>query len=202
VLTAGVLLAEIGDCRARYQTRDSLAAHAGQAAVAIQSGKHTAACFGGDATKDDARRSADWPTAPATGIPGPKTTTPLLVLAVTITPALRTLGRAWSRIIWRCWQDHARYDAALHRALQHHITVTIPAPPDGRADIAGTQRMAAAAVAHTPVRKDRAHTLDHHTAGVTTARLDTGRLLLPAADLKQQIRWTLSAPAGTTSKSA
>jgi transposase len=34
VLTAGVVLAEIGDCRARYQTRDSLAADAGQAAVA------------------------------------------------------------------------------------------------------------------------------------------------------------------------
>src|ERR1035441_5869260 len=39
VICAAELLAEIGDCRARYPTRDSLAADAGQAAVAIESGK-------------------------------------------------------------------------------------------------------------------------------------------------------------------
>jgi hypothetical protein len=43
--------------------------------------------FGAGATNDYAQRSADWPTAPATGIPGPKTTTPRLVPAATITPA-------------------------------------------------------------------------------------------------------------------
>ena len=45
VLTAAELLAEIGDCRARYPTRDTLAGDAGQAAVAIESGKRKAACF-------------------------------------------------------------------------------------------------------------------------------------------------------------
>ena len=40
--------------------------------------------------------------------------------------ALRTLGRAWSRIIWRCWQTHTPYDPARHTGLQQHITVTIP----------------------------------------------------------------------------
>jgi transposase len=44
-ITAAELLAEIGDCRARYPTRDSLAADAGQAAVAIESGKRKTACF-------------------------------------------------------------------------------------------------------------------------------------------------------------
>ena len=39
VITAAELLAEIGDCRGRYPTRDTLAADAGQAAVAIESGK-------------------------------------------------------------------------------------------------------------------------------------------------------------------
>ena len=39
------LLSEIGDCRARYPTRDTLAGDAGQAAVAIESGKRKAACF-------------------------------------------------------------------------------------------------------------------------------------------------------------
>ena len=40
--------------------------------------------------------------------------------------ALRTVGRAWSRIVWRCWQDRVPYDPARHRALQRHVTVTIP----------------------------------------------------------------------------
>ena len=39
VITAAELLAEIGDCRARYPFRDALAGDAGQAAVAIESGK-------------------------------------------------------------------------------------------------------------------------------------------------------------------
>ena len=45
VVTAAELLAEIGDCRARYPTRDALAADAGQAAVAIESGKRKTASF-------------------------------------------------------------------------------------------------------------------------------------------------------------
>lgn len=28
--------------------------------------------------------------------------------------AIRTLGRAWLRILWRCWQDRVPYDSALH----------------------------------------------------------------------------------------
>ena len=45
MITAAELLAEIGDCRARYPSRDALAGDAGQAAVAIESGKRKAACF-------------------------------------------------------------------------------------------------------------------------------------------------------------
>ena len=45
VITAAELLAEMGDCRGRYPTRDTLAGDAGQAAVAIESGKRKAACF-------------------------------------------------------------------------------------------------------------------------------------------------------------
>ena len=47
--------------------------------------------------------------------------------------ALRTVGRAWCRIVWRCWQDRTPYDPARHRALQRHITVTIPTPVGPRA---------------------------------------------------------------------
>jgi hypothetical protein len=43
VVTAAGLLAEIGDCRVRYPTRDTLAADAGQAAVAVESGERLTA---------------------------------------------------------------------------------------------------------------------------------------------------------------
>jgi hypothetical protein len=45
VLTASVMLAEIGDCRARYPTHESLAGDAGQSPVAVESGKHKVAHF-------------------------------------------------------------------------------------------------------------------------------------------------------------
>ena len=32
--------------------------------------------------------------------------------------AIRILGRAWLRVIWRMWQDRVPYDPALHRGLQ------------------------------------------------------------------------------------
>ena len=45
VITAAEMLAEMGDCRARYPPRDALAGDAGQAAVAIESGKRKTARF-------------------------------------------------------------------------------------------------------------------------------------------------------------
>ncbi|HEV3093234.1 MAG TPA: transposase [Solirubrobacteraceae bacterium] len=50
VICAAGLLAEIGDNRARYPTRDALAADAGQAPVTIQSGKRSNATFRWPAT--------------------------------------------------------------------------------------------------------------------------------------------------------
>ena len=87
VICAAELLAEIGDCRGRYPSRDSLAADAGQAAVAIESGKRKAACFRWGCNSAYGPRSPHWPTAPATGTPGPKTSTPPLSPAGTTTPA-------------------------------------------------------------------------------------------------------------------
>jgi hypothetical protein len=31
---------------------------------------------------------------------------------------IRVLARAWIRVIWRCWQDHAAYDPARHGNAQ------------------------------------------------------------------------------------
>jgi hypothetical protein len=35
--------------------------------------------------------------------------------------AVRILARAWLFVIWHCWQDHAAYDPAGHRALQRRL---------------------------------------------------------------------------------
>jgi transposase len=171
VICAAALLAEIGDCRTRYPTRDSLAADAGQAAVAIESGKYKAARFRWGCNKrlraafctlaDSTRHWHPWAqdryaTARARGHDHPR--------------ALRTIGRAWSRVLWRCWQDHTPYDPARHRALQQHITVTIPTSSGPRPDLAATQRMAGAAVTQRAARRAEREALDSKPTSATTPR--------------------------------
>ena len=78
--------------------------------------------------------------------------------------ALRTLGRAWSRIIWRCWQARTPYDPARHTGLQQHITVTIPDPSGPRPDLPATQRMAGAAVTQRAARRAERAALDSKPA--------------------------------------
>jgi len=156
VICAAELLAEIGDCRARYPTRDTLAADAGQAAVAKESGKYKAATFRWACNKrirgavgtlaDSTRHHNPWAqdlyaTARGRGHDHPR--------------AIRTLGRAWCRILWRCWQDGVPYDPARHRALQQHITVTIPTLSGPVVDHHGTQRMLAGAVATAAIPREQ-----------------------------------------------
>jgi len=161
VITAAELLAEMGDCRGRYPTRDTLAGDAGQAAVAIESGKRKAACFRWGCNKrlrnafhtlaDSSRHHNPWAQdlyaqACERGHDHPR--------------ALRTVGRAWSRIVWQCWQDGVPYDPARHRALQRHVTVTIPPSSGPVPDIAATQRMAGAAVTRRAARRGEREALD------------------------------------------
>jgi transposase len=118
VVTAAGLLAEIGDNRARYPTDQALAADAGQAPVAIESGKHRTAAFRRACDKrlrthlcvlaDSTRHWHPWAAhvyarARTRGQDHPH--------------AIRTLGRAWTRILWRCWQDHTPYDPNNHGNL-------------------------------------------------------------------------------------
>ena len=84
VICAAELLAEIGDCRARYPTRDTLA-DAGHAAVAIDPANAKPPASAGPATSGCAQRSAPSRTPPATTTPGRKTPTP--APAGTTTPA-------------------------------------------------------------------------------------------------------------------
>jgi transposase len=161
VICAAELLSEIGDCRARYPTRDALAGDAGQGAVAIESGKRKAASFRWGCNKrlraafctlaDSTRHWHPWAqdryaAARARGHEHPR--------------ALRTVGRAWCRIVWQCWQERTPYDPARHRALQQHIAVTIPTPSGPRPDLAATQRMAGDAVTEMAARRAEREALD------------------------------------------
>jgi len=144
-LTAAIMVAEIGDCRGRYPNRDALCGDAGQAAVAVESGKRKVACFRWACNKrlrdafctlaDSTRHWHPWAAdhyarSIAKGHDHQR--------------AIRTLGRAWCRIVWRCWQDRVPYDPDRHRGLQQHITVIIPsASGPGVVDQAATARMAA-----------------------------------------------------------
>jgi len=122
VVTAAGLLCEIGDNRARYPTNAALAADGGQAPVAIESGKQRAAsfrwacdkrlrthlCVLADATRHWHPWAADvYARARARGQDHPH--------------AIRTLGRAWCRVLWRCWQDGVPYDPARHGNLSRLI---------------------------------------------------------------------------------
>jgi len=124
VICAATLLAEIGDDRARYPTAEHLAADAGMSPVAIESGRKKVACFrrGCDhrlrhatGTLADATRhwhpwaQDKYAAARARGQDHPR--------------AIRTVGRAWTRVLWRCWQDHTPYDPDRHHGLQQHLLI-------------------------------------------------------------------------------
>jgi len=116
---AARLLAEIGDCRARFPTPQALACLAGAAPSTRQSGKIRTVGFRWscdkqlrDAVTDfaaDSRRANPWAAdlynrARTRGHDHPH--------------AVRILARAWLFVIWRCWQDHAAYNPTQHGALQ------------------------------------------------------------------------------------
>jgi transposase len=143
VITAAELLAEIGDCRQRYPNRDALAADAGQAAVAVESGKWKTAGFRRACNKrlrvafcrlaDSSRHWHPWAQdlyaqARQRGHEHPR--------------AIRAVGRAWCRVVWQLWRNHTTYDPTRHRALQRHLTVTIPGKAGPVIDQAATNRMA------------------------------------------------------------
>ena len=119
---AAALLAEIGDCRERFPTPESLACLAGATPSTRQSGQHRAVTFRFTCDKklrdalidfaQDSRRANAWAAdlyarARARGKSHPH--------------AVRILARAWAHVIWRCWQDRTPYDPARHHALQRVI---------------------------------------------------------------------------------
>jgi transposase len=121
-LCAATMIAEIGDCRERYPTYRALAADAGQAPVAVESGKSKHAQFRWACDHrlrqavctlaDSSRRHNPW----AADIYDRA-----LARGASHTHATRILGRAWCQVIWRLWHDHDTYDPQQHTALQRLI---------------------------------------------------------------------------------
>jgi transposase len=118
-IRAAMLLAEIGDCRARFPDAESLACLAGVAPSTRTSGRHRAVTFRfssdtklRDALCDfagDSWRGNDWAEhryreLRAAGKTHPHTE--------------RILARTWTHIIWRCWQDRTPYDPTKHGGHQ------------------------------------------------------------------------------------
>ncbi len=117
VICPATLIAELGDARGRYPTEAAMAADAGMSPVALESGKLRVATFRRACDKrlraavarlaDSTRHWHPWARevyrgARARGQDHPH--------------AIRTLGRAWIRVLWRCWRDSVPYpyDPARH----------------------------------------------------------------------------------------
>jgi transposase len=125
VVSAATLLTEIGDCRERYPTKAALAADAGQAPVAIQSGKSKHARF--RCACDHRLRAAICTLADASRHHNPWAAdiyNRAIARGCTHQHAIRILGRAWCAVIWRLWHDHDTYNPTQHTALQQLLATT------------------------------------------------------------------------------
>jgi transposase len=171
VICAATMLSEIGDCRARYPHRDAIAADGGQAPVAKESGKRKHAAFRWACNKR--LRNALSTLAHSTRIWNPWAADRYDAARArghNHRRALRTLGRAWARIIWRCWHDRTPYDPTRHTGLQQHVTVTIPGPSGPRPDLTATQRMAGETVTRKAARRAEHAALDGKPPAATPTR--------------------------------
>jgi transposase len=118
-IRAARLLAEIGDCRARFPTPEALMCLAGVAPSTRQSGKTRIVGFRWSCDKNlrdavcdfanDSRHANPW----AADIYNRA-----IARNKDHAHAVRILARAWLYVIWHCWQTNTAYDPANHRALQ------------------------------------------------------------------------------------
>jgi transposase len=117
---AARLLAEIGDCRARFPTPKSLACLAGVAPSTKQSGKGRPRIgFRWSCDKQlrdtvtefaaDSRRANPWAA---------QLYRQAINRGYDDAHATRILARTWLFVIWHCWQNGTAYDPTQHHALQ------------------------------------------------------------------------------------
>ena len=124
VVTAAELVAEIGDRRERYDTRARLEARAGHCPVAIESGKKKVASFRWACNRrlrdavavlaDNSRKHNPW---------AQKIYADAIARGCNHPHAIRILGRAWLRVIWRLWHDRTPYDPSRHGSLTRLLAV-------------------------------------------------------------------------------
>ncbi len=118
-IRAATLLAEIGDCRARFPDGESLACLAGVAPSTRASGRHRAVTFRWTTNTrlrsalcsftGDSRNGNEWAAHGYRQLRADGKRHP---------HAERILARTWTHIIWRCWQDHTPYEPTRHGALR------------------------------------------------------------------------------------
>ena len=116
---AATMLAEIGDCRARFPDANSLACLAGVTPSTRASGRHRSVTFRWAANTSlrnvlcsfagDSRKGNEWAAHRYNQLRAEGKRHP---------HAERIMARTWTQIIWRCWQDHQPYDPSRHGALQ------------------------------------------------------------------------------------
>ncbi|WP_063131110.1 IS110 family transposase [Nocardia fusca] len=122
VLNLAQIIGEVGPILERCNTFDQLAAETGIAPVTRASGKTHTVAFRHATNRqarqalvtwiDNSRRASEWAdqryaAARARGQRHPH--------------AIRTLGRAWLRIIWACWRTETPYNPNLHQPAQQPI---------------------------------------------------------------------------------
>ena len=121
---AAKLLAEIGDCRARFPTPEALISLAGRAPSTRQSGKTCIVGFRWSCNKNLRDAVADFANDSRHANPWAADIYNRAIARKKKHPhAVRILARAWLYVIWHCWQTHTAYDPAKHRALQTLIAL-------------------------------------------------------------------------------
>lgn len=119
---AARLLAEIGDCRARFPTPESLTCLAGAAPSTRQSGKLRAVGFRWSCDKQLRDAVTDFANGSREANPwAADLYQRARARGHDHAHAVRILARAWLHIIWHCWQDDVPYNPDQHRALQRVI---------------------------------------------------------------------------------
>lgn len=118
VIRAATLLAEIGDCRARFPDAPALAAAAGVAPSTRASGKHRTVSYRRGCNKQLRAALVDWAQdTPRANAWASDTYQRARQRGARHPHAARILAQSWTRILWRCWHDHVPYDPDLHGRL-------------------------------------------------------------------------------------
>ncbi|UMG94564.1 IS110 family transposase [Nocardioides sp. TF02-7] len=118
VVRAATLLAEIGDCRARFPDAQSLAAAAGVAPSTRQSGKHRNVAYRRGCNKQLRAALIDWAQdTPRANAWARDTYDRARARGCRHPHAARILAQGWTRILWRCWQERVPYDTDRHGRL-------------------------------------------------------------------------------------